>query len=382
MSSSTSMSSLLLEAGFLVLAILELILIWIFMKWVKRVRAIEFELILHMQEVELLDYMFRENEEVIAHMGDEPPISVQKARQLCQFHQDMLNGNLASNGLRRGFETTSLTRAKKLKLVWHKDEWEKVLRLYRGSVFSLRDLCADIRMHTQLRNMTAAMSRLDQEFAGAPSAKELVDLQGDDFFIIAYIQAQNLSDHPHLPRDRRAVPATLKLDTGASIDHVSESFLLDVLKLKKQSFLPIPEHEQEPVTGFDGTQFTPRYRVKLQWSRELNKEMKSHMFLVVPNCPCDVVLGARNFLQQATGLTRRIQIAAGGRLTESEQQRRDEVINAERERERVRFEEAKARRAQRLWTRRSSTSREEDIEMQTQSGPSSASAEEDLVNTA
>ncbi|CZR49590.1 uncharacterized protein FPRO_15948 [Fusarium proliferatum ET1] len=325
--------------------------------------------------------MLRENEEVIAHLGHEPPISVQKAHQLCQFHQIMLNRNLERNGLERGCDTAGFPIENRFRLVWHKDEWEKVLRLFRGSVFSLRDLCADIRMHTQLRNMTAAMSRLDQEFAGAPSAKDLVDLQGDDFFVIAYIQAHNLSDYPHLPRHRRAVPATLKLDTGASIDHVSESFLLDVLSLKKQCFLPIPEHEQEPVTGFDGTQFTPRYRIELQWSRELNKGMRSHMFLVVPNCPCDVVLGARNFLQQATGLTRRIQIAAGRRLNESEQQRRDEVINAERERERARFEAAKAKRAQRSWTRRSSTSREEDLEMQPQGGPSSASAEGNLVDT-
>jgi hypothetical protein len=153
------------------------------------------------------------------------------------------------------------------------------------------------------------MARLDEEFAGAPSAKDLVELQGDDFFVIAYIRAQDLSDYPN--QERRAVPATLKLDTGADIDHVSQQFLVDVLGLQEGSFLAIPEHEQEPVTGFDGTQYTPRYRVKLQWSRQLNREMKDHMFLVVPNCPCDVVLGARNFLQQATGFTKKIQIATG-----------------------------------------------------------------------
>lgn len=154
------------------------------------------------------------------------------------------------------------------------------------------------------------MARLDEEFAGAPSAKDLVELQGDDFFVIAYIRAAHLQDYGN--PEQRALPATLKLDTGADVDHVSQQFLNDVLNLNEDSFLPIPDEQQEPITGFDGTQYTPKFRIELEWSRQLNREMKKHVFLVVPNCPCDIVLGARNFLQQATGLTKRIQVAARG----------------------------------------------------------------------
>jgi hypothetical protein len=154
------------------------------------------------------------------------------------------------------------------------------------------------------------MARLDDEFAGSSSTKDLVELQGDDFFVVAYIRAANLKDYPD--HERRVIPATLKLDTGADVDYVSQQFLTGILGLKDESFLPIPANLQEPITGFDGTKFTPEYRIELQWSRQLNVEMKTHVFLVVPNGPCDIVLGARNFLQQATGLTKRIQIAAGG----------------------------------------------------------------------
>jgi hypothetical protein len=113
--------------------------------WMNRVRAIELELNLHMQEIKLLNGVLEESEEFIEYVADELPTSIRNAHQLCRAHQDILGESLWSNDLGRGIHTKSSAKTafRKVKTTLNEDEWKKAFRLYRGSVFMLRDLCAE-----------------------------------------------------------------------------------------------------------------------------------------------------------------------------------------------------------------------------------------------
>jgi hypothetical protein len=167
----------------------------------------------------------------------------------------------------------------------------------------------------------AAMARLNEGFVELPSdghdsrptntrvyPRTFVELHQTQFFVVAYVQMADTV----VSQDRsvRAVPARLKLDTGADIDHVSREFLNGPLSMNDDSLIAIPEEEQCEVIGFEGTTYTPKHRVKLRWSREIENGMKEMEFLVVEGCPCDIVLGSRRFLEEATRRTKRVQVVA------------------------------------------------------------------------
>lgn len=115
------------------------------MSWSKRLEGIEDELNLHMQEINVLIGIVQESEEIIHHAGDELPNSIQIARRLCQKHEEILARSFSENDLNHDIKKESLAklRLRKVKATLNADEWKKAFGLYRGSVFMLRDLCAE-----------------------------------------------------------------------------------------------------------------------------------------------------------------------------------------------------------------------------------------------
>lgn len=151
------------------------------------------------------------------------------------------------------------------------------------------------------------MARLNEEFVTTPHGyqqRNLIELHNNNYSMVAYVLARHL--HNPQGTDPLFVPAKLKIDTGADVDHVSEDFLTRVFGKEKHEFDSIPEERQFEVTGFDGNKYTPRFSIKLEWSRGEREGTKEHEFHIIDGCPCDMVLGSKNFLEQATKI---VQIA-------------------------------------------------------------------------
>ncbi|KAF4947568.1 hypothetical protein FSARC_13939 [Fusarium sarcochroum] len=196
--------------------------------------------------------------------------------------------------------------------------------LYRDSVFLLRDLCADIKIQLQLRNMTRAMAKLNQEFG---SSEALDDLHSNNYFVVAYIRADCLRDVEH--SKLRLLPARLKLDTGSDYDLVSYEFLVTSLGLSESAFDAIPKEQQEEISGFNGKTYTPEFGIELHWSRDVNTEQRKHYFLIVHNCPAEVILGYRGFLAEASVKVKRALTVVAPRKSR-EQREREKKAEEER----------------------------------------------------
>jgi hypothetical protein len=112
--------------------------------WLNRFEAIEDELKLHVEEIEVLAGVFHECGEIMRYTADDLPRSIEMAHRLCQAHQDILARTLYANNLHHGIEKKNLKMSlRKAKITVNENEWKKAFRVYRGSVFMLRDLCAE-----------------------------------------------------------------------------------------------------------------------------------------------------------------------------------------------------------------------------------------------
>ena len=102
----------------------------------------------------------------------------------------------------------------------------------------------------------------------------------------------------YISTEAEHTPALVKLDTGSDVDVVSQEFLAEA-GFAASAFKPIPEEAKDSFIGIEGKPYRPESTVELFWFREGEQRMRKSRFYVVSGAPVDMLLGSKQFAQEA-----------------------------------------------------------------------------------
>ncbi|KAM7183206.1 hypothetical protein V8F33_013733 [Rhypophila sp. PSN 637] len=225
----------------------------------------------------------------------------------------------------------------------------------RDKVGLLRDACSEIRVRSQLVEISATMTRLaeisvsskrvpepapqNQTYPGISLSsttlsekqqhqdqvhgvvqntfqQDVASWQADEYIFNGVVQVDldnnasttalgmvALEDATKTGGQRFTYsPARIKIDTSPAADFVSFEYLQRA-GFNLANLQDIPESEQRQIEGLDRLLYTPRHIVTLQWYRQGEQHMNTTKFFVVGGNkngpPFDLVLSTRGFAEEA-----------------------------------------------------------------------------------
>ncbi|KAM7201772.1 hypothetical protein V8F20_004733 [Naviculisporaceae sp. PSN 640] len=179
----------------------------------------------------------------------------------------------------------------------------------RGRVGLLRDACSELRIRSQIVEMSAVISRLN-DMPGAKSwpgenyiVNGVVELEQNDNKSTAGVRGIVLLEDQRQAGGRRFGyhPARIKIDASSAADIVSLEYLqrlgLDLAELRE-----IPEQERRQVNGLNGIIYMPTHMIDLYWYQVGEMQMNTTSFLVVSSTAArtpgfDLLLSARRYVE-------------------------------------------------------------------------------------